>query len=389
MTLLGAWQNSLSDGTDAIGTEIIENLNQIGAILGYSGGAGTLDDDNFNPAGGKELGTAKIATYFGGGNTSLQDDLDDLAKSDAPTLTGTVTMSGSLKVGTLIEYGSGLGVTIDTLNIKDGKLNTNNSVVTANITNSAVSLSKIQSISTDRLLGRDTTGTGTVEELTVGDGLQFTGTGGIGIADDGVTYLKMQNIVNNNRIMGRISGAGGNMEELTGAQVVSILGNLAGDVTGPYSATVVGNDSHTHGFSTGLSDQIAIQVRKNTGAAQYANLTPVKVNWSTEVFDTGADFDYTTNDRFTAPATGYYLITGVLDCTMGTAGYDGEIYIYVNGVARETWRLENFDHGPVGFSALVYMTSGQYAEIFFRGDTSIQLAVGLYGVCTLSICRVK
>lgn len=36
-----------------------------------------------------------------------------------------------------------------------------------------------QWIATDRLLGRDTTGTGAVEELTVGGGIEFTGSGGI------------------------------------------------------------------------------------------------------------------------------------------------------------------------------------------------------------------
>ncbi len=36
---------------------------------------------------------------------------------------------------------------------------------------------------TDRLLGRDTAGAGGIEEITVGDGLAFTGSGGIGIAN--------------------------------------------------------------------------------------------------------------------------------------------------------------------------------------------------------------
>jgi hypothetical protein len=50
----------------------------------------------------------------------------------------------------------------------------------ATIANDAVTYAKMQNVSaTDRLLGRDTAGAGDTEELTVGGGLEFTGTGGI------------------------------------------------------------------------------------------------------------------------------------------------------------------------------------------------------------------
>jgi hypothetical protein len=42
-----------------------------------------------------------------------------------------------------------------------------------------VTFAKIQNIATDRLVGRDTAGTGSLEQLTVGGGIEFTGTGGI------------------------------------------------------------------------------------------------------------------------------------------------------------------------------------------------------------------
>lgn len=53
-------------------------------------------------------------------------------------------------------------------------------VTTASINDDAVTYAKIQDVSaTDRLLGRDTAGSGAVEELTVGGGVEFTGSGGI------------------------------------------------------------------------------------------------------------------------------------------------------------------------------------------------------------------
>lgn len=53
-------------------------------------------------------------------------------------------------------------------------------VATAGIANDAVTYAKMQNVSaTDRLLGRDTAAAGDVEELTVAGGLEFTGSGGI------------------------------------------------------------------------------------------------------------------------------------------------------------------------------------------------------------------
>ena len=43
----------------------------------------------------------------------------------------------------------------------------------------AITFAKMQQITTDRLLGRDTAGTGSIEQLTVGNGIEFSGSGGI------------------------------------------------------------------------------------------------------------------------------------------------------------------------------------------------------------------
>ena len=45
-------------------------------------------------------------------------------------------------------------------------------------------------VDTDRLLGRDTAGTGQVEQLTVGDGIGFSGSGGIVIDDAELDCVK-------------------------------------------------------------------------------------------------------------------------------------------------------------------------------------------------------
>jgi len=69
---------------------------------------------------------------------------------------------------------------------------TNTGAVT--IANDAVTYAKIQNVSnTDRILGRDTAAAGDIEELTLSGGLEFTGAGGIRIADAGVTSAKLAN----------------------------------------------------------------------------------------------------------------------------------------------------------------------------------------------------
>lgn len=98
--------------------------------------------------------------------------------------------------------------------------------------NGRTALAKIQQIATDRLLGRDTAGTGDVEQLTVGGGIEFTTTGGIQrsaltgdvtatagsnamtIANNAVTLAKMATMATDS-ILGRSTAGAGDVEEIT------------------------------------------------------------------------------------------------------------------------------------------------------------------------------
>ena len=170
-----------------------------------------------------------------------------------------------------------------------------------------VTFAKMQNIATDRLIGRDTAASGDPEELTVGGGLEFTGSGGIqrsaltgdvtasagsgattiandavtdaklrdsaalsvigrsanstgdpadiaagtdghvlrrsgttlgfgtvataGIADDAVTYAKLQNVSATSRILGRKTAAAGDAEECTLSEILDFIGSAAqGDI---------------------------------------------------------------------------------------------------------------------------------------------------------------
>lgn len=113
-----------------------------------------------------------------------------------------------------------------------GDITVSGSGATWTIDNDVVTYAKIQNVVTDRLLGRDTAGTGNAEELTVGGGVEFTGSGGIQtsaltgdvtksaggtsttIANDAVTYAKMQNVSATDKVLGRSTAGSGDVEEI-------------------------------------------------------------------------------------------------------------------------------------------------------------------------------
>lgn len=100
------------------------------------------------------------------------------------------------------------------------------------LVNDSVTFAKMQNIATDRLIGRDTASTGDPEEITVGGGLEFTGSGGI-----------------------QRSALTGDVTASAGSGVTTIAANavaLGTDTTGNYVADVVGTSgevtvSHTPG----------------------------------------------------------------------------------------------------------------------------------------------
>ena len=145
-------------------------------------------------------------------------------------------------------------------------------VTTAKIVDDAVTFAKMQNITSDRLLGRDTAASGDVEEISLDSTLEFTGAGAVrraaltgdvtasagsnatAIANDAVSYAKMQNVSAASRLLGRGSAAGaGDPEEITVGGGVEFSATaiqrsaLTGDVTASAGsgATTVANNAVT------------------------------------------------------------------------------------------------------------------------------------------------
>jgi hypothetical protein len=98
-------------------------------------------------------------------------------------------------------------------------------ITTAKILNGNVSLVKLANIATDRLIGRDTAGSGAPEEISLAGGLEFSGSGAVQIAADGVTTAK---ILDGNITGAKLaSGAAAKHCEIISAYSTSIAGTQA------------------------------------------------------------------------------------------------------------------------------------------------------------------
>jgi hypothetical protein len=142
-----------------------------------------------------------------------------------------------------------------------GDITVSGSGATWTIDATAVSLAKMADIATDSFLGRDTAGTGVPEVLSVATtktllGLTGTNSGdqtitltgnvtgtGVGsfaatIANDAVTYAKLQDVSATARVVGRKTAAAGDAEECTLSEVLDFVGSAAqGDLLYREAAT--------------------------------------------------------------------------------------------------------------------------------------------------------
>lgn len=86
----------------------------------------------------------------------------------------------------------------------------------------SVTLAKLANVATDKLLGRDAAGSGAPTEIGVTGGLEFDGSNNLRMADGGTTNAKLADIATA-RIKGRSSASTGPVQDLTAAQVRSII----------------------------------------------------------------------------------------------------------------------------------------------------------------------
>lgn len=169
------------------------------------------------------------------------------------------------------------------------------------------------------------------------------------IDNDVVTYAKMQNVSATSRILGRITAAAGDTEELTGTQATTLLNTFAtgattkGLVPGSNSAGATaylnGNGGWTVPAGSGVTGTgTANTTTKFTGTSSIGNAWPT---------DDGATWGVTSKFTITESSGDFRSFgTATVDGTskFGNNGLDGEGMVYVPGVQGEL----NFYYGYDG-----------------------------------------
>lgn len=212
-----------------------------------------------------------------------------------------------------------------------------NDLANADISSSAaIVLSKLQDIATDRILGREAAGSGSIEELTLNATLELVSgairraalTGDItssagsnatiiaaGViinadinASAAIVNSKLANIATA-RIIGRITGGSGVREELTAANVLSIIGVEAGataDQTNAEIKTAYEANADTNEFDDAEQTKLGgIETAADVTDATNVNAAGATMNADTDVSANGyvLDEDTMSSDDNTKVAT--------------------------------------------------------------------------------------
>lgn len=160
--------------------------------------------------------------------------------------------------------------------------------------------------------------------------------GALTIAADAVTYAKMQNVVADDRILGNIGGAGGVVAELTGAEVVTLMG-AANYTTLAYSIDGGGSAITTGIKGTGLRIPFGCTITRATLLAETSGAVVVDI-WK----DTYANFPPTVADTITASAKPTIAASGVKDEDATLTGWttaiaaDDILYFNIDSVTTIT-----------------------------------------------------
>lgn len=256
-------------------------------LLGRST-AGPGDTEEISIGSGLQLSGGTLSSTAGGGsvtNFSFTDSNGIAGVVTNPTTTPNLALSlGAITPTSVVASGAVSGSNLSGTNTGDQTITLTGDVTgsgtgsfVATIANDAVTFAKMQNVSTNILLGRSTAGTGNTEEISIGSGLSLaggtlsaTGTGGTVTNFSFTNANGVSGVVTNPTTTPNLTVSLGDIAPNSVAAVGAVTGsNLSGTNTGDQTITLTGDVT---GSGTG---SFAATIANN--AVTYAKMQDVSV----------------------------------------------------------------------------------------------------------------
>jgi len=206
----------------------------------------------------------------------------------------------------------------------------------ATIANDAVTFAKMQDISGTTLVGRHAGGSGNIQEVSVGNGIEFSGSGirrsaltgdvtasagsnTTTIANDAVSYAKMQNVSAASRLLGRGDSGSGDVQEITLGTGLSMSGTTLSATGGGGGSGIDDGDTLTLGLTFPVDGlrvinedvptyKVAINMAGDTQSADRS--LNFNLNNATRLIDLSGDLTVSANATISGTNTGDVSLTG-------------------------------------------------------------------------------
>ena len=183
-----------------------------------------------------------------------------------------------------------------------------------------------------------------------------SGDGATTIATDAVTYAKMQNVASDERILGRVSGADGIIEELTKAQVLTMLNVADGADTGTYNVTHTGEVTGATALTIAddIVDEANLKISNAGTNGQF--LSKQSGNTGGLTWATADNYQYFTVDAYYSSSSHVSTINGTADTIQFKAGTGASLSH--SATATDVVIQYALDLGTVNLSNIADVKSG-------------------------------
>jgi hypothetical protein len=134
----------------------------------------------------------------------------------------------------------------------------------------------------------------------------------------------------------------------------------------------------------GVNSEMFLAV--NSAAQSFAHNTNAKVQFNSEVFDTGNNYDPTTNYRYVVPSDGKYFISAQIRMNGGGNTLTlGLFQLYLNGSSKVSsyWNTNDGEAAMVNnISIILDLSANDYLEMYYQNNNNPNASTMAYSSTT-------